>query len=110
MNDKKSRYSKPESQKQNRQLKVYVTADEEINLKQKAEILGLSFSSYARAVLLENKIHTDPVELRRIRFEINKIGVNLNQLARKVNQTNELPLSWSIDSLREELLLVLEEL
>lgn len=110
MDDKNNRYSKPKNKKLNCQLKVYVTADDEIVLKQKAEVLGLSFSSYARALLLGNKIHTDPVELRRIRFEINKIGVNLNQLIQNLHKPDQLPLSWSIDSLKKELLLVLEEL
>lgn len=103
------RYKKPED-KVTRQLKVYVTEEEEIILKKKAELVGMSFSSFARALLLEEEIEANPKELRQVRHELNKIGVNLNQMAKKANALGELPSYRLLESLRAELTQMLEEL
>ena len=78
-------------EKVDQQMKIYVTQDERIELVDMAETVGMSFSSFARAVLLEYEIEENPVELHKIRHEINKIGVNINQLAKVANQQGELP-------------------
>lgn len=101
---------KPEEEKLNRQLKVYVTSDEEIDLKYKAEILGMSFSSFARAILLEKQFHFNPKELRRIRYELNKIGVNINQLVRRANENNQLPDRKLLKSFEQKIVALVEEL
>lgn len=94
--------------KLDRLLKVYVTEEEEIELKLKAEITDMSFSSFARAVLMEKQVKANPRELKRIRYELNKIGVNLNQLARRANETGELPGRKKLDSIRHEIITLLE--
>src|SRR5690625_8011971 len=88
--------------KLDRLLKVYVTEEEEIELKLKAEITDMSFSSFARAVLMEKQVKANPRELKRIRYELNKIGINLNQLARRANETDEPTGRKKRDSIRHE--------
>ncbi|NGP87571.1 plasmid mobilization protein [Fodinibius halophilus] len=77
--------------KVDQQMKIYVTKDEKLELVDMADTIGMSFSSFARAVLLDYEIEEQPVELHRIRHEINKIGVNINQLAKVANQEGKLP-------------------
>ncbi|TYK32816.1 DUF6290 family protein [Bacteroides pyogenes] len=60
-----------------------VSEEEKRILQKKAEIYNLSLSSYVRKVSLETKIlsKTDV----KIAFELKKIGVNLNQIAKHLN-------------------------
>lgn len=92
------------------QLKIYVTRDEEIDLKLKADIIGMSFSSFARHILLDESNSIKPRRLRHIRYELNKIGVNLNQLTRKSNQSGELPTRNAIEQFHREVKAILVEI
>lgn len=103
-------YEKDPENKVSQQMKVYVTKAEEEQLKQNAEIMGMSFSSFARAVLTEEELEVEPKELKRIRFELNKIGVNVNQLARKANETDRLPEAEKLDMISNHLIDTLKEL
>jgi hypothetical protein len=91
-------------------LKIYVSEAEKIKLVRMAEIVGISFSAFGRAVLLEYKFEKDLLDLRKIRYELNKIGVNLNQLAKVANQKNKLPKVEQIAEFKHQLVTVLEEL
>jgi hypothetical protein len=101
---------KPEKDRLTQQLRVYVTKSEELDLKLKAEFIGMSFSSFARHTLLEESQRIKIQKLRGIRHELNKIGVNLNQLARKANASGELPLRKSIESFHKDIIETLKEL
>ena len=103
-------WQKDPDQKVTQQLKVYVTEREEIQLKQNAKILGMSFSSFARRVLTEEELNFEPKELKRIRYELNKIGVNLNQLAKKANENDRLPEAQRLRNTCHQLIEKLEEL
>ena len=107
---KPATWQKDPDQKVTQQLKVYVTEREEIELKQNAEILGMSFSSFARRVLTEEELDFEPKELKRIRYELNKIGVNLNQLAKKANENDRLPEAQRLRKTCHHLIKKLEEL
>lgn len=48
----------------------------------------LDFSSYARQILLNKRVKTK-IE-NDLLFELNKIGVNLNQIARRVNKKEKI--------------------
>lgn len=102
--------SKKDKDKVNRQLKVYVTGDEEIIIKQKAELLDMSFSAFARALLLEKEIDVNPKELKKIRYELNKIGVNLNQLTKKANRQDQFPDQQRLETMHQKVIEVLKQL
>lgn len=101
---------KPEKDRLTQQLRVYVTKSEEYDLKLKAELIGMSFSSFARHILLEESQRIRVRSLRGIRHELNKIGVNLNQLSRKANKSGELPLRKSIETFHKDIIETLREL
>lgn len=62
-----------------------------------------NFSTFARYMLLTGRVQViNFEELSKLRQEINRVGVNINQIARQVN-TNE-------EASREELVAVLEKL
>lgn len=103
-------WQKDPDEKVTQQLKVYVTEAEEKQLKQHAETLGMSFSSFARATLLEEDLQMDPKELHRIRYQLNKIGVNLNQLTRKANANDQLLEAQKLDHICQQLMKKLKQL
>lgn len=103
-------WTKDPEEKVTQQLKIYVTEAEEIELKYNAKILGMSFSSFARAVLTEEEFKSEHKELKRIRYELNKIGVNMNQLARKANEIGRIPTSQRLEEMYENIVQKIDEL
>lgn len=99
-----------EDEKVDQQMKVYVTKDEKIELVEMAETVGMSFSSFARAVLLEYEIEENPEELRKVRYELNKMGVNVNQMSKVANQKGALPAAEELANLKHQIVTVLEDL
>jgi hypothetical protein len=71
-----------------------------------------NFSLYARKMLLDGVVvHKDFRELRNLVHELNRIGVNINQIAKKANETESV-VRHDVNLLREnwkELLFVLNE-
>ena len=67
-------------------LRVPVTPEERALIQQKMAQLGTkNFSAYARKMLIDGYIDTGP--LRAQTAELQKIGVNINQIARRINST-----------------------
>ena len=99
-----------DDEKADQQMKVYVTKGEKITLVDMADTIGMSFSAFARAVLLEYEIKENPEELRKIRYEVNKIGVNVNQMSKVANQQGKLPEAQELSTLTHQIVTVLEEL
>lgn len=68
-----------------KQVKFFVTDSEFNKLKDKADYCELSLSAYLR------KMGVDGVIVKRdfkdMFFELNKIGVNINQIAKKANES-----------------------
>jgi hypothetical protein len=67
-------------------------------LKEKADVAGMSFGAYARTVLLGSPgpraVRKHPVqkaELARLLGEIGKVGSNVNQIAHAFNSAGRLP-------------------
>ena len=68
-------------------LKFRVTVDELYQLDTKAFELGITRSEYARKLCFEREVIIyDFSGLDKLSGEIGKIGVNINQIARKLNQ------------------------
>ena len=70
-------------------LRVPVTAEEQALIQQKMALLHTAnFSAYARKMLIDGYIvNVDTSDIRAQTAEIQKIGVNVNQIARRVNST-----------------------
>ena len=67
--------------------RVPVTPEERALLQQKMAQLGTkNFSPYARKMLIDGYIvHMDTSDIRAQTAELTKIGVNVNQIARRIN-------------------------
>lgn len=77
-------------------IQVWVTEKERDVIKDKATYCGLSVSEYLR------KLSIDGVIIKRDfegLYEINKIGVNINQIAKKANESGVVIESY-VDELR----------
>ena len=74
-------------------LRVPVTPEERALIQQKMAQLGTrNFSAYARKMLIDMLIdgyivHMDTSDIRAQTAELQKIGVNVNQIARRINST-----------------------
>lgn len=77
------------NRKRNIVLRVPVTAEERALIEQKMKLLHTdNFSAYARKMLIDGYIiNVDYSDIKAQTAEIQKIGVNVNQIAKRVNAT-----------------------
>ena len=68
---------------------LWLTEDEKALIYQKMRQAGTdNFSAYARKMLIDGcVIQVDYSDVKKMTAEIQKIGVNINQIARRVNAT-----------------------
>ena len=73
-------------------LRVPVTPEERALIQQKmAQLNTKNFSAYARKMLIDGYIvHMDTSDIRAQTAELQKIGVNINQIARRLNSMGPL--------------------
>jgi len=73
-----------------KRLSIRLTEEEKKMINSYAKADGLTVSDYIKNVALKNRYIAKRIEyqtdLREFNFEIHKIGVNINQLARHVNR------------------------
>jgi len=71
------------------QLIVRVTAEEKEHIYKKMELYGTeNFNAYARKMLIDGYVvKVDTAHFQELAHEVNKIGTNINQLARVANTT-----------------------
>lgn len=70
-----------------RQLNIRLTETEYENIKAKAEYCNLSMSEYLRKQIMDGVIiKYDRVDMKTLANELNKIGVNINQIAKHINE------------------------
>jgi hypothetical protein len=77
------------NRKRNIVLRVPVTAEERALIEQKMKLLHTgNFSAYARKMLIDGYIiNVDYSDIKAQTAEIQKIGVNVNQIAKRINAT-----------------------
>ena len=73
-------------------LRVPVTPEERELIRQKMALLHTrNFSAYARKMLIDGYVvHIDTTDIRAQTAELQKIGVNVNQIARRLNSMEPL--------------------
>ena len=73
-------------------LRVPVTPEEQELIRQKMALLHTrNFSAYARKMLIDGYVvHIDTTDIRAQTAELQKIGVNFNQIARRLNSMGPL--------------------
>lgn len=80
------------NRKRNIRKEIRFSEKEEIKLKKRIEqSMYYNFSDYAREILLNGKIEVrDYTAVRNLKNEMNKIGVNVNQIAKVVNEKRDI--------------------
>jgi SepF-like predicted cell division protein (DUF552 family) len=78
-----------QNRKRNIQLIVRVTAEEKDHIYKKMELYGTeNFNAYARKMMIDGYVvKVDTAHFQELAHEVNKIGTNVNQLARIANTT-----------------------
>jgi len=73
-------------------LRVFVTETERDFIYDKMnEVNTNNFGAYARKMLIDGyAIHTDYSDLKTVIAEMQKIGVNINQIAKRINSTSRI--------------------
>ena len=81
-----------ENRKRNVQIIVRVTEEERALIEEKMqEIPTLNLSAYARKMLIDGYIITlDLQEVKGHTAQLQKIGVNVNQIAKRINETGRI--------------------
>ena len=71
------------------QIKFYVTEEERALIEQKMKLVPTrNMAAYLRKIAIDGSIsQTDHSDIKGMTAEIQKIGVNINQIAKRVNAT-----------------------
>ena len=81
-----------ENRKRNVQIIIRVTEEERSLIEEKMrQIPTLNLSAYARKILIDGYIITlDLQEVKGHTAQLQKIGVNINQIAKRINETGRI--------------------
>ena len=81
-----------ENRKRNVQIIIRVTEEERSLIEEKMrQIPTLNLSAYARIILIDGYIITlDLQEVKGHTAQLQKIGVNINQIAKRINETGRI--------------------
>jgi len=81
-----------ENRKRNVQIIIRVTEEERALIEEKMrQIPTLNLSAYARKILIDGYIITlDLQEVKGHTAQLQKIGVNVNQIAKRINETGRI--------------------
>ena len=94
--------SKPNRTRKNSHI-IYLSDEEEAAVKLRMERVRMkSFSKYCRKMMIDGYVLVidDSKELKEFTLEINKIGVNINQIAHALNSGDSIP-KETIDQLKD---------
>jgi hypothetical protein len=94
--------SKPNRTRKNAHI-IYLSDEEEAAVKLRMERVRIqSFSKYSRKMMIDGYVLVidDSKELKEFTLEINKIGVNINQIAHALNSGDSIP-KETIDQLKD---------
>lgn len=82
--------SNMKSRKRQIRKEIYLTPNEEIQIKRTMAEMGVkTFQSYAKNMLVQGQVvQIDFSELKDLRVAINRIGGNINQIAKHANEND----------------------
>ena len=85
-------------------MRLALTDEEKNLIEEKMKILDTrNFGAYARKMLIDGYIiNVDYSEQRKLATEVNKIGVNINQICKRINATGRV-YSEDIAELRKQM-------
>jgi hypothetical protein len=88
-----TRTRKNEDAKHTRRLIVRLTDEDQARIRANAQKAGLRLSEYVRRVAVDGQVvvRRETAYGMSLAFQLRKIGVNLNQLARAANSNGEIP-------------------
>ena len=93
------------------QKKLWLTPQEEKLIEHKMKQLGTkNFGAYARKMLIDGYVvKVDYTEQKKLAAAVNKIGININSICRRINSTGHF-YQDDVDELKEKLDLVWQSL
>lgn len=108
-NDKKHAGGRPvlsEKKRKSSTVKVRVSDEEMSKIKSRADTFGVTVSQYLRDAALTHRVTkmiiTNNSDLARLTAEANKIGVNVNQIARRLNASKNYRECFGVTPRRED--------
>ncbi|MEM1486396.1 plasmid mobilization relaxosome protein MobC (plasmid) [Oscillospiraceae bacterium PP1C4] len=89
--------------KRQNQMIFCVDDNEKSLILERINFMKLSQSDYLRQMALNGVVvNVDYTEVKRMTQEINRVGVNINQIAKRINETNEV-YAADVEALKESL-------
>ena len=83
-----------------KEIRVKVTDEELQYAKDKAECCGLTMSEYIRKVIKDGVvIKLETCDIKALTIELNKIGTNINQIAKQANETRGQSINEDMETL-----------
>ena len=84
---------------------IRFTPDEYEKIEEQREKTNLDFTSFCKSAILKKKVVTKLEEdfNRDLIYQVNKIGVNLNQIARAVNQKDRVAVLTELVEIEKQL-------
>ena len=92
------------NRKRNIQLKIWVTNEERKLIEHKMSLVPTNqIGAYLRKMAIDGYIiYTDTKDIRAMNKELQRIGRNINQIAKRVNSTSSIYMT-DIEELKEDL-------
>ena len=86
------------NRQRDKEIHFMTTEEERDIIKERAREVNMNLGEYARRMLIEGQVTVvDLAPIKELSGELGRIGNNINQIARKANQTNEI----TVDELHE---------
>lgn len=85
------------------QIKVGLTPSQYVKIEERAESAGLSDVELIRRLAISQQFHTVPAINRSALIELNKIGINLNQIAKAVNSRADVNFEQALESIKYDI-------
>lgn len=97
-----------------KQIKTNIPEEDYKKIQEKAKAAGMKLSGYLKSVLMENNLMTKPKKFKQadpnLLYELNRLGNNLNQIAKKVNINKEIDFSIfeKLENIEKEIIKIRE--
>lgn len=85
------------------QIKVGLTPSQYVKIEERAESAGLSDVELIRRLAISQQFNTVPAINRSALIELNKIGINLNQIAKAVNSGADVNFEKALESIKYDI-------